>query len=52
MEHSPGFLRLVNEARLRVKEITVDEARERLARNPTVVLMDVREDNEWQAGHA
>jgi len=52
VEHSPGFLRLVNEARLRVKEITVDEARERLARNPTVVLMDVREDNEWQAGHA
>ena len=52
VEHSPGFLRLVNEARLRVKEITVDEARERLARNPTVVLMDVREDNEWQTGHA
>ena len=52
MQHAPGFLRLVNDARSRVKETTVDEARERLARNPTVVLMDVREDNEWQTGHA
>ena len=52
MQHSPGFLKLVNEARPRVKEVTVDEARERLARNPEAVLMDVREDHEWQAGHA
>ena len=52
MQHAPGFLRLVNEARSSVKEITVDEARERLARNPKAVLMDVREDHEWQAGHA
>jgi len=52
MQHAPGFLRLVNEARSRVKEATVDEARERLARNPKAVLMDVREDHEWQAGHA
>jgi len=52
MQHAPGFLRLVNEARSRVKETTVDEARERLARNPKAVLMDVREDHEWQAGHA
>ena len=52
MQHSPGFLKLVNEARSRVKETTVDEARERLARNPKAVLMDVREDHEWQAGHA
>jgi len=52
VQHSPGFLQLVNEARERVKEITVDEARDRLARNPKAVLMDVREDNEWQAGHA
>ena len=52
MQHSPGFLKLVNEARARVKEITVDEARDRLARNPKTVLMDVREESEWQAGHA
>ena len=52
VQHAPGFLKLVNEARSRVKEITVEEARERLARNPHALLMDVREDQEWQAGHA
>jgi rhodanese-related sulfurtransferase len=52
MQHSPEFLKLVNEARPRVKEITVDDARERLARNPKAVLLDVREDSEWLAGHA
>jgi len=50
--HAPGFLKLVNQARAHVKEITVEEARERLARNPKAVLMDVREDGEWRAGHA
>jgi rhodanese-related sulfurtransferase len=52
MDHSPGFLKLVNDARSRVKEITIDEARERLAKNPKAILMDVREDHEWKAGHA
>ena len=52
MQHAPGFLKLVNEARSRVKEITVDDARERLARNPKAVLLDVREDSEWLAGRA
>jgi len=52
MQHSPGFLKLVNEARPRVKEITVNDARERLERNPNAVLLDVREDSEWLAGRA
>ena len=52
MQHAPGFLKLVNEARPRVKEITVADARERLARNPEAVLLDVREDSEWLAGRA
>ena len=52
MEHSPGFLKLVNEARTRVKEITLEAARTRLAQNPKVVLLDVREDHEWEKGHA
>jgi rhodanese-related sulfurtransferase len=52
MVHSPGFLKLVNETRPRVKEITADEARARLTRNPQAVLLDVREDHEWAAGHA
>ncbi len=52
MEHSPGFLKLVNEARPYVKEITVENARERLAQNPKAVFMDVREDDEWRKQHA
>ena len=52
MDHSPGFLKLVNEARPYVKEITVEEAHARLAKSPEVVLMDVREDSEWQKDHA
>lgn len=52
MEHSPGFLKLVNEARPYVKEITIEQARERLTRNPNAVLMDVREDDEWRKAHA
>jgi len=52
MQHSPGFLKLVNEARPQVKEITIQEARDRLAKNPKDILLDVREDSEWAKGHA
>jgi len=52
MDHAPGFLKLVNEARPYVKELTIDQARERLAQNPKAVLMDVREDSEWNKQHA
>lgn len=52
MDHAPGFLKLVNEARPRVKELTLEQARQRLRENPKAVLLDVREDAEWAAGHA
>lgn len=52
MDHSPGFLKLVNEARPYVQEVTVEQTRERLAQNSNAVLMDVREDFEWQKQHA
>ena len=52
MDHSPGFLKLVAEAKKHVNEISVAEARAKLAANPKAVLLDVREDHEWQAGHA
>ena len=52
MVHAPGFLSLVNDAKKRIDEISVAEARARLAASPRIVLMDVREDHEWQAGHA
>jgi rhodanese-related sulfurtransferase len=52
MDHAPGFLKLVNDARAKVKELTIEEARDRLSKNPQAVLMDVREDSEWHAEHA
>ena len=52
MQHAPGFLKLVEDARTRIQEISVDEARARLRQNPGAILLDVREDSEWQAGHA
>jgi rhodanese-related sulfurtransferase len=52
MQHSPGFLKLVTQERPYVKEITVEQARERLTKNPRALLMDVREDNEWTKEHA
>jgi rhodanese-related sulfurtransferase len=52
MDHSPGFLKVVNEARAKVKELTLDEARNRLNANPSAKLIDVREDAEWDKGHA
>jgi rhodanese-related sulfurtransferase len=52
MDHSPGFLKLVGDAKKHVNEISVAEARARLAANPKTILLDVREDHEWAAGHA
>ena len=52
MDHSPGFLKLVGEAKKHVNEISVAEARARVAAHSKAVLLDVREDHEWQAGHA
>ena len=52
MDHSLGFLALVNDAKTRVTEVSVAEARARMDINPKVILMDVREDHEWNAGHA
>jgi|SRR5665213_43476 len=52
MDHSPGFFKLVAEAKKHVNEISVAEARAKIAAHPKAVLMDVREDHEWQAGHA
>lgn len=52
MDHSPGFLKIVADAKTRVREISIDQARARLLQNPRIVLLDVREESEWKAGHA
>lgn len=50
MDHSPEFLKIAEDARSRVKEISVSDTQERIKSGAN--LIDVREDNEWQAGHA
>ena len=52
MVHTEGFLKLVNDAKTRVKEVTVAETRDRLNQNSDAKLIDVREDHEWDAAHA
>jgi rhodanese-related sulfurtransferase len=52
MKHSEGFLKLVNDAKSRVREVTVAETQQRLRENDQVKLIDVREDNEFNAAHA
>jgi rhodanese-related sulfurtransferase len=50
MIHSEEFLAVVKDAKSRVKECDVKGARERIENG--AVLIDVREDNEFEAGHA
>jgi rhodanese-related sulfurtransferase len=49
--HSPGFLALVTDAKTRVREISIDDYRARVARGEKLILVDTREDNEWARGH-
>lgn len=50
MTHSNEFLEIVNDAKSRITECEVDQARSRMEQG--AVLIDVREDNEFEAGHA
>ena len=50
--HSPGFLSLVEDAKTRVKEIQIEQYEAMVAAREPHVLVDVREDEEWSAGHA
>jgi rhodanese-related sulfurtransferase len=50
-QHSPGFLAIVNDAKSRIREITIDEYRRAVDAGERMVLIDVREDREWAAGH-
>jgi rhodanese-related sulfurtransferase len=50
--HNPGFLALVNDAKSRIRQIDIAEYRRMREAGDAGVLVDVREDNEWAAGHA
>jgi rhodanese-related sulfurtransferase len=52
MKHSEGFLKLVNNRKERIKEVSVADTIDRLKTNPEAKLVDVREDNEWNTAHA
>jgi rhodanese-related sulfurtransferase len=52
MQHSERFLRIVEQSKGRVREITVSEVREHTEAGADFVLVDVREDREWRAGRA
>ena len=50
MQHSPAFLKIVDDAKTRVKETDVPTIKARLARGEKFHLVDVREDGEWEKG--
>lgn len=52
MDHSTRFLAVVEDAKSRVRETTVEEVLARRARGAAFELIDVREDREWNDGHA
>jgi rhodanese-related sulfurtransferase len=51
MHHSPRFLRIVEEARARVKETNVEEVKSKLDRGEKFLLVDVREESEFAKDH-
>ena len=51
MVHSPGFLKLVDEARKRIKETNVQEVKHKLDVGEKFHLVDCREESEWARGH-
>jgi rhodanese-related sulfurtransferase len=51
MVHSPQFLKLCQDAKQRVKETNVPDVKRRIDAGEQMILVDVREDNEWAKGH-
>ena len=51
MEHTPGFLQIVNDAKTRVRQTDIEGYKAMRARHDKHLLVDVREDREYIAGH-
>lgn len=51
MKHAPGFLKLVDDAKTRIRQTNVQEVKERLDAKDQCTLIDVREESEWAKGH-
>ena len=51
-QHSPGFLKIVQDAKTRITECSVADVKRRLDAGEKFILVDVREESEYAAGHA
>jgi rhodanese-related sulfurtransferase len=51
MTHTPGFLKLVDDAKSRIRQIDIEGYKKMVAANEPHVLVDTREDSEWSDGH-
>jgi len=51
MQHAPGFLRLVEDAKIRIRQTNVRDVKRRLDAKEEFTLIDVREESEWAKGH-
>ena len=51
MVHGTNFLKLVNEAKSRIKQTNVAEVKGRIEAGEIFILVDVREESEWARGH-
>lgn len=49
--HAPGFVKLVDEARSRIRECSIQDLAERIKSGPPPIVIDVREESEFAAGH-
>lgn len=52
MTHNPGFLKLVDDSKTRIRQVDINGYKKMLAEGQRPLLIDTREDNEWVAGHA
>jgi rhodanese-related sulfurtransferase len=51
MQHAPRFLKIVDDAKSRIKETSVDEVKKKLDRGEKFMLVDVREESEFAQDH-
>ena len=52
MDHSPEFLKLVDDAKSRIRQTDIEGYKKMVASGEPHILVDTREDHEWDANHA
>ena len=50
-QHPPRFLKIVDDAKTRVRETNVDEVKTRMDRGEKLLIVDVREESEFARDH-